>query len=117
MYSWIDFIHSQSVYDNPSHFHDNYNLVKRIYTSFKNLHYESPTLNDPLGVMYSIPASRVHELRGEQHLTSLTDPESIAIVRLASSIAAPNTVLDVLRTYYIKSMETRKKRTNRKARY
>ena len=88
---------------------DNYNLVQRIYTSFKNLHYESPTLNEPLGVMYSIPASRVHELRGEQHLTSLKDQESIAIVRLASSIAAPNTVLDVLRTYYIKSMETRKK--------
>ena len=58
---------------------DNYNLVQRIYTSFKNLHYESPTLNDPLGVMYSIPASRVHELRGAQYLTSLTDQESNVI--------------------------------------
>ena len=27
---------------------DNYNLVKRIYSSFRNLHYEMPTLEDPL---------------------------------------------------------------------
>ena len=88
---------------------DNYNLVQRIYSSFRNLHYELPTNENPLGVMYSLPASRVHELRGKQHVISITDQETIAIVRLAASIAAPNTVLDVLRNNYIQTMETRRK--------
>ena len=88
---------------------DNYNLVKRIYSSFRNLHYEMPTLEDPLGVMYSLHASRVHELRGKQHVISITDENTIAIVRLAASIAAPYTVLDVLRNNYIHTMESRKK--------
>ena len=88
---------------------DNFNLVQRIYSSFKNLHYELPTIEDPLGVMYSLPASRVHELRGKQHVLCLTDQETISIVRLAASIATPNTVLDVLRNNYIATMETRRK--------
>ena len=88
---------------------DNYNLVKRIYSSFKNLHYELPTIEDPLGVMYSLLASRVHELRGKQHVISISDQETIAIVRLAASIAAPDTVLDVLRKLYIETMENRRK--------
>ena len=88
---------------------DNYNLVQRIYSSFRNLHYELPTIEDPLGVMYSLPASRVHELRGKQHILGLTDLETISIVRLAASIASPNTVLDILRNNFIQTMETRKK--------
>ena len=68
-----------------------------------------PTIEDPLGLMYSLPASRVHELRGKQHFICLTDQETIAIVRLAASIAAPDTALDYLRNIYIETMETRKK--------
>ena len=43
-----------------------------------------PTLEDPLGVMYSLHASRVHELRGKQHVISITDQDTIAIVSLAA---------------------------------
>ena len=54
--------------------------------------------------MYSLPASRVHELRGKQHVLCLTDQETISIVRLAAS----NTFLETITLKL--SMETRRKR-------
>ena len=81
-----------------------YNLIKRVITSFNNLHYDKDT-----GILHSLPASRVHELRGRQILIALSEMESIALVTLAASIADTNSVLSILLEDYILTRETRKK--------
>ena len=81
-----------------------YNLIKRVITSFNNLHYDKDT-----GILHSLPASRVHELRGRQILISLSEMDSIALVTLAASIADTNSVLGILLEDYILTIETRKK--------
>ena len=81
-----------------------YNLIKRVITSFNNLHYDKDT-----GILHSLPASRVHELRGRQKLIALSEMESIALVTLAASISETNSVLDILLEDYILTKETRKK--------
>ena len=59
--------------------------------------------------MYSLPASRLHELRGPTKIIAYTETESIALVTLAASIAESNSVLDILLSDYIVAQETRKK--------
>ena len=81
-----------------------YNLIKRVITSFNNLHYDKET-----GILYSIPASRVHELRGPQNITAILEIESIGLLTLAASIAETNSVLDILLGDFIEVKETRKK--------
>ena len=51
----------------------NYNLLKRVFTSFNNLHYDANDEdeideNDNFGVLYSLAGSKIHELRGEKKL-------------------------------------------------
>ena len=83
---------------------DNYNIVKRIFTSFNNLHFDKDT-----GIIHSLPASRVHELRGKCRLISLTEIQSIELIALAAAVSEEDTLLDVLMINYIKTMETRRK--------
>ncbi len=44
-----------------------YDRVKRVITSFNNLHYEKDT-----GILNSLPAARVHELHGAYILQVMT---------------------------------------------
>jgi len=81
-----------------------YNLIKRVITSFNNLHYDKET-----GILHSLPASRVHELRGRTKAVSLTLSDSIQLVTLAASIAEDNSVLQILLDDYVVAQETRKK--------
>ena len=81
-----------------------YNLVKRVITSFNNLHYDKDT-----GIMHSLPASRVHELRGRQQLVIIKECEAIWLTTLAASIADSDSVLEVLLNDYIEISEIRKK--------
>ena len=81
-----------------------YNLIKRVVTSFNNLHYDKDT-----NILHSIPASRVHELRGRQKLIAFSEIESIALTTLAASIAEQDSVLEVILCEYIIVQENRKK--------
>ena len=81
-----------------------YNLIKRVVTSFNNLHYDKDT-----NVLHSIPASRVHELRGRQKLLAFSEDQSIALTTLAASIAEQDSVLEVILDEYIRVQENRKK--------
>ena len=81
-----------------------YNLIKRVITSFNNLHYDKDT-----GILHSLPASRVHELRGRSNLIGLSESDSIALLTLAASIANEFSVLQMLLDDYIEVKETRKK--------
>ncbi len=81
-----------------------YNIIKRVITSFNNLHYDKET-----GILHSIPSARVHELRGPTKLIGFTENESIALVTLSASIAASFSVLDILLSDYLDIKENRKK--------
>ena len=81
-----------------------YNLIKRVITSFNNLHCDVDT-----GVMHSIPSARVHELRGRVKHLLLSDDESSDLVTAAASISAENSLLDILLVQFIDYQETRKK--------
>ena len=81
-----------------------YNLIKRVITSFNNLHYDKET-----GILYSIPASRVHELRGPHSITAILEKDSICLLTLAASIAETNSVLDIILGNFLDVKETRKK--------
>ncbi len=52
-----------------------YNLVKRIITSFNNLHYDKDT-----GILHSLPAVCIHELPGAYILQAMTEIESIVLL-------------------------------------
>jgi hypothetical protein len=54
-----------------------YNLVKRVITSFNNLHYDKET-----GILHSLPAARIHEFRGAFILKVITESESILLLTL-----------------------------------
>ncbi len=84
-----------------------YNLIKRVITSFNNLHFDVDT-----GVMHSIPSARVHELRGRVKQLLLNDDESSDLVTTAASILAENSLLDFLLVQFIEYQETRKKGKN-----
>ena len=73
-----------------------FNIIKRVITSFNNLHYDKDT-----GILHSLPASRVHELRGRQKLISIKESDSIDLVTLAASISETNSVLDIILNDYI----------------
>ena len=93
---------------------ENYNIIQRIFTSFKNLHYDPPNeINSAnnVGVMYTIPASRIHELRGNQSLIGLNGKGAITLIRLSSSIASSNSALDVIRDNFIITQEQRRKKS------
>ena len=81
-----------------------FNLVKRVITSFNNLHYDIDT-----GILHSLAASRIHELRGSYKLQSINEKDSIVLITLAASIANTNSVLDVILSDYIDIKESRKK--------
>ena len=81
-----------------------FNLVKRVITSFNNLHYDIET-----GILHSLAASRIHELRGSYKLQSLNEKDSVVLITLAASIANTNSVLDVILSEYLDIKETRKK--------
>ena len=81
-----------------------YNLIKRVITSFNNLHYDTET-----GIMHSLPAARVHELRGRSKLLILNVDESISLMTLAASISSDNSLLECLLVEYIDVVEKRKK--------
>ena len=96
------------------HIPTNYNLVKRVYTSFNNLHFdafnpEQIEQENKQGILYSLAGSRVHELRGRKLIVSLTDEESVSLITLAASISDENSLLDVLLSDYCTYGETRKK--------
>ena len=81
-----------------------YNLIKRIITSFNNLHFDQDT-----GIMHSLPSARVHELRGHRKLIALSNEESISLVTLAASISEENSLLDFLLLDFLNVKERRKK--------
>ncbi len=81
-----------------------FNLIKRVITSFNNLHYDKDT-----GVLHSLAASRIHELRGAYLLQAITEKDSIVLITLAASIASTNSVLDIILCDYIDITESRKK--------
>ena len=81
-----------------------YNLIKRIITSYNNLHFDKET-----GIMHSLPSARVHELRGHTKLVVLSNDESTSLVTLAASISEENSLLDFLLVDYLTVKEKRKK--------
>jgi hypothetical protein len=81
-----------------------YNLVKRVITSFNNLHYDKDT-----GILHSLAAGRIHELRGAYILQYITESECIVLITLAASISDTNSVLDILLGDYLETKETRRK--------
>ncbi len=81
-----------------------YNLVKRVITSFNNLHYDKDT-----GILHSLPAAGVHELRGAYILQAITEAESIILLTIAASIAESNSFLDIILGNYLDTKENRKK--------
>ena len=81
-----------------------YNLIKRVITSFNNLHFDVDT-----GILHSIPSARVHELRGRVKQLLLNDEESSDLVTAAASISSENSLLDILLVQFINYQETRKK--------
>ena len=90
----------------------NYNLVKRVYTAFNTLHYDAnEDHNDSLqtGILYSLTGNRVHELRGNLKLVSISEKESYSLINLAASICEPKCLLDVLNLQFFNTMENRRK--------
>ncbi len=81
-----------------------YNFVKRVITFFNNLHYDKDT-----GILHSLTAARIHELRGAYILKAITASESIVLFTLAASIAETNSVLDIELGDYTETKETRRK--------
>ncbi len=81
-----------------------YNLVKRVITSFNNLHYDKDT-----GILHSLTAARIHELRDAYILKPLTESESTVLITLAASIADTNSILDILLGDYLEIKETGQK--------
>ena len=64
-----------------------YNIVRKILTSFNNLHIE----ND--NVMYSLPNCRVHEMRGLDSINAIDDVMSNNLMTSLASIARNHSVL------------------------
>ena len=81
-----------------------FNLIQRVITSFNNLHYDKDT-----GILHSLAASRIHELRGAYKLQAITEKESIVLITLAAAIASTNSVLDIFLSNYIHIKESRRK--------
>ena len=59
--------------------------------------------------LFSIPAARVHELRGSQILISISTEESTALITLAASISNDGSALEILLTKFLTACEERKK--------
>ena len=68
------------------------------------MHYDTET-----GIMHSLPAARVHELRGRSKYLTLNVDESISLMTLAASISSDNSLLECLLVEYIDVVEKRKK--------
>ena len=81
-----------------------YNLIKRVVTSFNNLHFDKDT-----GTLFSIPAARIHELRGTQHLIEISPEDNIALITLAASISNESSAIDILLTNYLTTCKKRRK--------
>jgi hypothetical protein len=65
----------------------NYNIVKKILNSFNNLYV------DENNVMYSIPNSRVHELRGKEINVFLNTKDKDEVIKALASLARTDSVL------------------------
>ena len=81
-----------------------YNLIKRVITSFNNLHFDVDT-----GILHSISSARVHELRGRVKHLLLSEDESSDLVTAAASMSVENSMLDILLVQFIDYQETQKK--------
>ena len=64
-----------------------YNVVKKILTSFNNLHIERDN------VMYSLPNCNVHELRGNECVCLLDEGTSGDLIKALAAIARDHSVL------------------------
>ncbi len=71
-----------------------FNRLKRILTSFSNLHYCD-------GVVYDLNNSRVHELKGPSYQKNLNVNESILLLTLVVTIAENRTAMYSLHTEYL----------------
>ena len=64
-----------------------YNVVKKILTSFNNLHIERDN------IMYSLPNWHVHELRGNECVCLLDEGTSGDLIKALAAIARDHSVL------------------------
>ncbi len=80
-----------------------FNLVKKVLTSFSNLHYSD-------GILYDLTNSRVHELRGASYPYMLNTQDSKDIMTLAGTIAEENSVIYLLHDEYFEYLRTRTKK-------
>ena len=78
-----------------------FNLIQRVVTSFNNLHFDKDS-----GNLFSIPAVRVHELRGPQKLIPISAEDSNALITLAASISNDGLALEILLNKYLIGQKT-----------
>ena len=70
----------------------NYNLVKKILSSFTNVHVD---IDDGKYVIYSIPNCRVHELRGDAVNIYCDDEQRTEVASALASLARDDSVLGI----------------------
>ena len=71
-----------------------FNLVKKILTSFSNLHVSD-------GTVYDLNSSRVHELRGITFYVSFDYNSTKALMTLAETTADESTLIHLLHTEFL----------------
>ena len=80
-----------------------FNIVKKVLTSFSNLHYCD-------GILYDLTNSRVHELRGVSFPMFFNTKDSKDIITLAGTIAEESSVIFLLHNQYYDYLRNRKKK-------
>jgi len=78
------------------------NLVKKILTSFSNLHVSD-------GIVYDLNSSRVHELRGGTSFVMFDLKNTRALMTLAETTAEDSTIIQLLHTEFLHYCRTVKK--------
>ena len=71
----------------------NYNLVKKILSSFTNVHVD---IDNGQYVIYSIPNCRVHELRGGSVVIYCDDKQRTDVASALASLARDDSVLGII---------------------
>jgi hypothetical protein len=71
----------------------NYNLVKKIVSSFTNIHVDR---ENGKYVIYSLPNCRVHELRGPEFVITCTTEQCHNVATALAALARNNSVLGEL---------------------
>ncbi len=79
-----------------------FNLVKKILTSFSNLHVCD-------GTVYDLNSSRVHELRGRTFFMMFDLRSTRALMTLAETTAEDSTIIQLLHTEFLQYCQTVKK--------